>query len=100
MLERIFKRQKPLITVYHYTAIFMTVDGKIHFNHKFRYLYTEGLSCTGSEYLMLGKKYLTDDDGVMYPMENIISIKWEVDDSKEVELEHMGWSSFIEIFYD
>ena len=51
----------------------MTVDGKIHFNHTFRYIYLDALACTGSEYLMIGKKYLTDDDGVMYPMENIIS---------------------------
>ncbi len=98
MFEKIFKRQKPLITVYHYTAIFMTVDGKTHFNHTFRYLYLDALACTGSEYLMIGKKYLTDDDGIMYPMENIISIKWEIDDSKEVELER--WGCIDEIFYD
>ena len=98
MLEKIFKRQNPLIIVYHYTATFMTVDGKIHSNHNFQYLYLDALACSGPEYLMIGKKYLMDDDRVMYPMENIISIKWEIDDSKEVELER--WCSFDEIFYD
>ena len=59
---------------------FVTVDNKIHLRHYDRlWSKANGLICTVPEYLMIENKecgYLKDDEGVMYPLENIVSIKW------------------------
>ena len=59
---------------------FVTVDNKIHLRHYDKlWSKASGLICTVPEYLMIENKecgYLKDDEGVMYPLENIVSIKW------------------------
>ena len=56
--------------------------------------------CVKSLFAQLGKKYLKDEDGVMYPLQNIISIKWEINDAKEVEVEYIRGTSFREVMYN
>ena len=97
--KNFFKREPEMIEVYSYHAIFKTTDGEIHHSY-FKYLDTSILTCEGSTYIMLGKKYLKDEDGVMYPLQNIISIKWEINDAKEVEVEYIRGTHFRETFYD
>ena len=97
--KNLFKKEPEMITVYSYRAIFKTVDGEIHYSY-FKYLDISCLTYDGPTYIMLGKKYLTDENGVMYPLQNIISIKWEINDAKEVEAEYMRGTHFKEIFYD
>ena len=97
--KNLFKKEPEMITVYSYRAIFKTIDGEIHYSY-FNYLDLDNLSCDGPTYLMIGKKYLKDENGVMYPMQNIISIKWEINDAKEVEVEYIRGTHFRETVYD
>ena len=61
-------------------CFFITVDNKGHLRHYDKlWSKASGLTCTVPEYLMIENKecgYLKDDEGVMYPLENIVSIKW------------------------
>ena len=97
--KNFFKKEPEMITVYSYRAIFKTIDGEIHYSY-FKYLDTSILTHDGPTYIMLGKKYLKDEDGVMYPLQNIISIKWEINDAKEVEVEYIRGTSFREVMYN
>lgn len=97
--KKTFKKEPEMITVYSYRAIFKTVDGEIHYSY-FNYLDISRLTCDGPTYIMIGKKYLKDENGVMYPMQNIISIKWEINDTKEVEVEYINGTHFREIVYN
>lgn len=97
--KNLFKKEPEMITVYSYRAIFKTIDGEIHYSY-FNYLDLDNLSCDGPTYLMIGKKYLKDENGVMYPMQNIISIKWEINNAKEVEVEYIRGTHFRETVYD
>ena len=85
-----FKREKEMIPVIHYSAKFKTIDGEEHvFNH-FRYADPSSIRCTIPEFIMIGVKsdgYLADNNGTMYPLNNIISISWTQDDTAEVEKE-------------
>ena len=97
--KNFFKKEPEMITVYSYRAIFKTIDGEIHYSY-FNYLDISYLTCDGPTYIMIGKKYLKDENGVMYPMQNIISIKWEVNDAKEVEVKYIRGTSFREVMYN
>lgn len=69
---------------------FVTVDNKIHLRHYDRlWSKASGLTCTVPEYLMIENKncgYLKDDDGIMYPLTNVISIKWTLLDECDRKL--------------
>lgn len=70
-------------TIYHYTVHFTTVDGATHSYNRYRYGAPEQISCSVPEYIMISVKsdgYLKDNNGVMYPLQNVISISWECDD--------------------
>ena len=97
--KKISKKEPEMITVYSYRAIFKTIDGEIHRTY-FNYLDLDNLACDGPNYIMIGKKYLKDEDGIMYPMQNIISIKWEINDTKEVEVEYIPGTHFRETVYN
>lgn len=94
-----FKKEPEMITVYSYRAIFKTIDGEVHYSY-FNYLDISNITCDGPTYIMIGKKYLKDENGIMYPIQNIISIKWEIHDTKEVEVKYIHGTHFKEIFYD
>lgn len=93
------KREPEMVKVYSYHAIFKTIDGEVHHSY-FNYLDLNTISCDGPTYIMIGKKYLKDENGVMYPIQNIISIKWEINDTKEVEVEYIHGTHFKEIVYN
>lgn len=102
MLKSLFAKIKEMNTIrgtiYHYTAHFTTIDGKTHSYNKFRYGAPKQISCTVPEYIMFGVKsdgYLKDNDGVMYPLSNVVSISWECDDI----IENVALREY-QIFYD
>ena len=73
------------ITVEHWVAEFTTIDGKVHHDYHFPFVAPEKLvSYTVPRYLMIGEKYLEDSDNTIYPIENVISIKWYRDATKDV----------------
>lgn len=102
MLKRLFTKIKEMNTIrgsiYHYTAHFTTIDGKDHSFNKYRYVASEQINCSVPEYIMIDVKsdgYLEDNNGIMYPLQNVVSISWECDDVIEnVILEEY------QIFYD
>ena len=97
--KNLFKKEPEMVTVYSYQAIFKTIDQEEHHSY-FKYLDIDTLACDAPRYIMLGKKYLIDNDDIMYPLENIISIKWEIYDAKEVEVKYIRGTHFRETFYD
>ena len=86
---KMFKFKKPImIKVEHYTVFFKTIDNKNHSFHRYRFANPNVINCSIPEYIMIEVKhngYLIDDNNVMYPLQNIISITWEKDNEKEVE---------------
>lgn len=81
-----FKEQKTIRgTLCHYTAHFVTTDGVNHCYTHYRYGVQERIRSI-PEYIMVDVKsdgYLKDDNDVMYPLQNIVSISWECDDTIE-----------------
>lgn len=102
MFKKLFAKVKEMNTIRgticHYTAHFTTIDGTTHSFNKYRYGAPAQISCTVPEYIMMNVKsdgYLKDNDGVMYPLQNVVSISWECDDTIEgVALEEY------QVFYD
>lgn len=102
MLNRIKKLYLDLTTdtttIRHFICNFITVDGKSHFYSGFHYVDESALKCSGPEYIMYDIRsdgYIKDDNGVMYPLQNIISISWECDD----EIENVYTKKY-KVFYD
>lgn len=75
---------KEMILVEHYVAEFTTVDGKEHYDAHFPFVAPDFIRCSVPEYLMIGVKYLQEDDNTFFPIENIISIKWNKDTTMNV----------------
>lgn len=85
-------------TIRHFVCYFLTVDGEKHSYSKFRYIDEDAIRCSGPEYIMMDIRsdgYIKDDNGIMYPLQNILSISWKCDDEiKDV------YASEYKIFYD
>ena len=82
-LKKFFEEIQEKETLEHYSVRFYTTDGIIHNFTKYRYAVPERLRCSVPEYIMIDVKsngYLKDDNGVMYPLQNVVSIYWSKDD--------------------
>ena len=91
-----FKKNTPLIEVIHYSVYFKTIDGNKHQYTHFRYADPAQLNCSIPEYLMCGittDGYLEDDNGFMYPLQNVVQIEWEEDTRKTVK-QGDSWNVF------
>lgn len=64
------------LTLEKYKAIFKTVDGEMHETKCFHWANPKGITCPVPDYLMIGREYLPDVNGVIYPICNIISIEF------------------------
>ena len=78
-------KKPPLTTLYHYDIEFKTVDGETHRFSKMCYgdpleLINEDLCKT---YLILNNDFLEDNNGIKYPMTNIVSIRPILTDTVE-----------------
>lgn len=71
--------EKPKTTTLEkYHIHFKTVDGEMH---KLTRLYAanpNAISCSIPNFYMIDRKYLEDDEEVKYPVNNIISIRFEL----------------------
>ena len=65
-----------------YIAHFVTVDGQQHVGlDDGNWINQDAITCSSPEFLTLYAKrdgYLQDENFVIYPMANILSIKWEL----------------------
>ena len=75
---------KEMVLVEHYVAEFTTIDGEKHYDAHFPFVAPDFVCYSVPEYLMIGVKYLQEDDNTFFPIENIISIKWNKDATMNV----------------
>ena len=76
-----------------------TICGIMHNFTKYRSAAPERLRCSVPEYIMIDVKsngYLKDDNGVMYPLQNVVSIYWNKDD----EIHDVKLNDKYAIFFD
>lgn len=68
-------------------VIFKTTDCKLHKNSSYKWCRISGLISRNFEkYAMIGitsDGYLKDDDGLLFPLNNIISMQWNLSDETE-----------------
>lgn len=67
------------VTLRHYKLVFKTIDGEIHEFNKISHIDESVITCSALDYYLSNEKFLKDDAGVHYPIQNIISIKFELD---------------------
>jgi len=75
---------KENVLVEHYVAEFTTIDGEKHYDAHFPFVAPDFIRHSVPEYLMIGVKYLQENDNTFFPIENIISIKWNKDATMNV----------------
>lgn len=81
-LYKMIYGERNIITAIHYTVSFTTIDNEKHKYSHLSYVNPNSITCSIPEYLMLFIKkdgYIKDDAGIMYPLQNIISIEWTKD---------------------
>lgn len=84
--EKELKKPK-VIHLEKYQPIFITTDGVKHQGKRYRWFDSDGLSCTVPQFIMISVKldgYLEDEYDIVYPLQNIVSIKWQLIDTKVV----------------
>lgn len=67
------------VTLKHYKMVFKTIDEEVHEFNKINPINESVITCSALEYYLNGEKFLKDDAGVHYPIQNVISIKFELD---------------------
>lgn len=76
------------ITLKRFQPFFITTDNVEHEGiDTYKWANADGLLCSIPEYIMIDIKsegYMEDKNGVMYPMQNIRSIKWKLLEEKVV----------------
>lgn len=98
-LKKFFEEIQEKETLEHYSVRFYTTDGAMHNFTKYRYAVPERLRYSVPEYIMIDVKsngYLKDDNGVMYPLQNVVSIYWNKDD----EIHDVKLNDKYAIFFD
>lgn len=81
-------KKKKMVTVKKFRPVFTTIDGNAHIGMEYKYGIVNRLSCSIPEFMMIRIKddgYLKDNESVMYPLANIISIDWKLEDKREIE---------------
>ena len=84
-----------------YRPVFITIDGKEHHGVTYKYADSSRLSISVPEYIMIhieDKGYIKDNDEIMYPLQNVASIRWELVDEK-IKQYYSGEYRF-QIFFD
>lgn len=77
MFKRISKLFEPkLTTLEKYKIVFITLDGEEHECNRINYIDPNTISCSVGDYYLIGEKYLENDEGYIYPIENIQKIKF------------------------
>lgn len=66
-------------TLKHYKLVFKTIDGETHEFNRISHIDESAITCSALDYYLSNEKFLKDDAGVHYPIQNIISIQFELD---------------------
>lgn len=90
--------EKKMVTAQKFKPVFTTIDGDTHIGSGYNYGIAERFRCSIPEFIMIDVKddgYLKDDKNVMYPLANIISIDWKLEDEKKVEDKFGDFTLFV-----
>ena len=74
-----FKKDK--ITIQKFQAIFTTIDGVERESPAYNWAISDRITCSVPEYLIIDIKsdgYIQDENNIMYPLFNILSIEWKL----------------------
>ncbi len=96
MFKKLF--EKPKIKIQKYKPIFITVDGKEHEGQTYNWIIPSRIKCTPPTYIMYDVSsdgYLRDKEGILYILNNIISINWQVVEEREVEDKYSEYQVYI-----
>ena len=84
--KNIIKKRK--VPVQKFKPFFVTTDGRIHECADYNWCIADRINCTIPQFIMIDIKsdgYIEDEYGVMYPLTNVVSIKWELLEERIVE---------------
>lgn len=74
------------------SAHFKTADSEEHYTgNRYKWLKTSDLLCSSYDFMMVDARndgYIKDEHGVMYPIQSIVSIVWQVDCEKTIIARH------------
>lgn len=90
--------KKEMVTLQKYRPVFTTVDSNTHIGLEYKYGIAERVKRGIPEYLMIdinSDGYIKDHRNVMYPLANVVSIDWQLEDEKEVEDDFDMYTIFI-----
>ena len=76
-------KRPATVTLEKYHIHFKTVDGEEHKFTRLSAANPDAIACSISNFYMIDRKYLVDDEDVKYPINNIISIRFELVDTIE-----------------
>ena len=84
--EKLHEEFGPEICVLQkYRPLFVTTDGEKHCGITYKYINSSRLIVSVPEYIMINIKndgYIKDNNRVMYPLPNVVSIRWELIEEK------------------
>lgn len=85
---------KPcLTTLKRYKIVFTTLDGEDYEYSRVNYIDDDTIQCSVGEYFLIGENFLEDDEGNIYPIENIQKIRFDlVDTIDNVIVKYVGGS--------
>jgi hypothetical protein len=96
----LLKRNAKTITLKKYKLIFKTVDGEMHELNHIKPIDETAINCSALDYFLIYyNKFLEDDEGVHYPIENIISIKFELNGTISNVKQKEEKYGFPEVYY-
>ena len=95
-IKKLFEKEK--VTVQKFKPFFITTDGIEHEGLNYNWAISNRLRRTVPQYLMIDIKtdgYMKDINEIMYPLTNIISIRWDLLEEKIVEDKFSEYKLFL-----
>lgn len=90
--------EKEMLTARRYRAVFTTVDGKEHKGCIYNWMLTNRV-INPERYIMIDIQsdgYIEDSDGIMYIINNVVSINWQIVEERKVEDKYSEYQIFVE----
>lgn len=97
MIKKIFKPN--LIILKKYKIVFVTLDDKEHEFNRLNYIDENAISCSVGKYYLIEKHFLEDDDENIYPIENILKIRFDLVDTIENAIEKYMYGDVRHVWY-
>ena len=86
-----------------YNATFVTTDKIEHTSVEYNYANSSQLNCPVGDYIMISinsDKYIKDENRVIYPLTNVVSIKWNLVDEVKIPSKLFNHGMMCNVFYN